>query len=81
MSQSAINEAIRVLSGKKLKFTAVVNKPDGSKIEFQTDREPEIKWHDDLRCVYLYLSPEQYIRFPSMKWEDDYILTCEKNPE
>ena len=79
MSQASVNEAVRVLSNTPLKFTITIHKPDGKKIELQSDREPIIDWNNAARCLYLYLWLESYIQFPAMRWQDDYIITVEKN--
>lgn len=79
MSQAAVNEAIRVLSNKPLKFTVTVHKPNGEKIEFQTEREPKLDWNEPARCLYLYIGVESYTYVPAMRWQDDYIMTVEKN--
>lgn len=74
-----VNKAIRVLSGKPLKHTVRVHKTDGAVIEWQCEEKPELKWHDESRC--LTLRDGAYPHSVIMMWEAGMICLTEENPK
>lgn len=77
-SQSAANKVIRVLSGKPLKYTCRVHKPDGSVIEWQSDARIKLHYNDEARA--LWVAAGDYANEPIMAWEPGMILLAEENP-
>lgn len=85
-SQSEANKVLRVISGQqaRLRFTCTVNLPDGSKVEFQSESAPQVKYDENTRAVWLMCSYKsgQYDResHPVMEWANGSILLVEENP-
>ena len=73
------NKLLRVLEGKPLKFTVRVHLPDGSKVEFQTEKPPKIKWNDEARELWLHQG--DYEAKPVMAWVTGSILLTEENKQ
>lgn len=82
-SQHEANKMLRVLNGAKLKYTARVTMPNGSVLEFQTNKTPSVKWSEDSRSLWLrgYAGDDSYEGYPIMQWIDGSILQCEENPK
>lgn len=81
MSQGHANAVLRVLEGKTLAYTVTVHKPDGKKIEFQTDAKPFVKFDDDTRRDWIMVTGKDYSNSQIMEWERGMILLVEKNPD
>lgn len=78
-SKHEANKMIRVLNDTPHKFTIVVHKKDGSKIEWQAEDEARIKWHDEARSLWIFSG--QYGNFGVMAFEEGMVLLAEPNPE
>lgn len=76
-SQHDANKVVRVLSGKPLKYTVRVHKPDGSILEYQSVGKPVVEFHNEARA--LWLRESDYGSFV-MAWQDGSILLVEENP-
>lgn len=70
---------VRVLSGKPLKYTVTLHLPDGSRVEFQSNTTPKVKFHDEARC--LWLCAGDYSADPVMEWVPGAIILTEENPK
>lgn len=82
MSEPSIGEAnkvIRVLNGVRLKYTIHLHLSDKKVVEFQAEKLPEVKWHDQARALWLFGGgyPEPAI----MPWPEGAIMLCEENPK
>lgn len=80
-SQFEANKVIRVLSGKPLKYTVRVHQPDGSVIEFQTDKLVKVEYNSDTRAIWLHQSVGDYSSCPVMQWVPGSICLMEENPK
>lgn len=80
-SQHEANKAIRVLSGKPLKYTVRVYIPDGRVIEFQTEKLVKVEYNSDTRAIWLHQSVGDYSSVPVMQWIEGSILLMEENPK
>lgn len=78
MSQEAANKAVRVLTGKPLKFTVMILFKDGTEIEFQSDDQPTPAYNEQTRsCFYRYdAGGTGYIW--ACQVDDVRLLRCEK---
>jgi hypothetical protein len=77
-SQSTANAMLRVLNGKRLKWTVVIHLPDGKKLEWQAVAKPHVKWNDEDRCLWL-MDSSGYSNSPVMKWPEGAVILCEDN--
>lgn len=76
------NEVLRVLDGKRLRFTVRVHLPDGRKVEFQADTAPKIAFCNEDRSLWLFgTAGESYNSYQIMRWVAGAILLCEENPK
>lgn len=80
-SQHEANKALRVLEGKRLKFTIRVHHPNGKVTEWQGDRTPKLEYSTDTRSIWLMQSGSDYNNAPIMPWQDGMILLVEENPK
>lgn len=78
MSNTETNEAIRVLSGKRLKLTVRLHLPDGKCVEWQAEERPDVKFNDADRCLWVYEGG--YSGKPISRWIDGAVLLAEENP-
>lgn len=78
-SKSEANKMIRVLNEEPLRYTCVVHKADGTKVEWQSSEQVTIHWNDAARALWLkgtsYNSPD------IMPYEEGMVILCEENPE
>ncbi len=83
MSNHETNKVVRVLTGKRLKFTVRVHRLSGDVVEFQTDFLPKLEWNHETRGLTLIMkgSTEVYDTFVVMEWETGMVMTWEANPE
>lgn len=72
------NHALRVLAGHRLHYTVRVNMPDGTAIEFQSDKTVEVHWNDQCRERWIV---EAYPHTPIMPYPEGAIILCEENPD
>lgn len=79
MSQSASNAVDRILSGKPLKFTITIHKPDGGKIEFQSDKPASLDWNNESRSLWIITAdyPKNYV----CEHERGMVIIQEENPK
>lgn len=78
-SKHEANKMIRVLNDKPLRYTIVVHKKDGSKIEWQSEEQVVVHWQTEART--LWLKGGSYGSFDIMQYEEGMIILCEQNPE
>ena len=81
MSQSQANAVLRVLEGKPRKYTVQIHRPDGSKVEFQTETIPYVQYESSTRKEWVSLKTEDYNYVMITEWERGMILLVEKNPD
>lgn len=79
MSQSSSNAVDRILSGKPLKYTITIHKADGSKIEFQSDKNASLDWNNESRSLWIVTDnyPKNYI----CEYEKGMVIIQEENPK
>lgn len=77
------NKVLRVLDGKRLKFTCRVHCPDGRVIEWQSDCVPKVDWNNDTRSVWIVQSASESYgnQHPVMPFEPGMIILAEENPK
>jgi hypothetical protein len=78
-SQDEANKALRVLSGKPLKFTIRLHRLSGGVVEWQSDSNVTVKWNDEARC--LWFTQGGYDTRPIMPYQDGDMLLTEENPK
>lgn len=79
-SQKVANDAVRVLSGTRLKFTCRLMFSDGREYEFQADNKPTIAWHSEDRSLWIYNAMDtSYNQHPICRWLDGMLLFVEEN--
>lgn len=79
-SQKVANDAVRVLSGARLKFTCRLMFADGREYEFQADSKPTLQFVSEDRRLWLTnVMDDSYATHPMCRWEDGMLLFIEKN--
>lgn len=73
------NKALRVLTGKRLKYTLRLHLPDGKVTEWQSDKTPSLDWDNNSRSVWLVQRGSDYSNVPLMQWVDGAVLLVEEN--
>lgn len=77
---SEVNEAIRLLNGRRLKFTSAILLQDGKHIEIQHDKPVQPKFNDETREVLLVETDGYYLKVVC-RWADVRFITTEENEE
>lgn len=80
-SQHEANHALRVLSGKPLKFTIRIHKPDGSVIEFQAEGPPKVVFNTEARTLWIEQYSSAYTNPMVCPFEPGMIILTEENPK
>lgn len=74
------NKAVRVLSGKPMKFTVRIHMANGSIIEYQSDNTPQLDWSNDARA--LWIKDGGYGGGgPVVQHEPGMVILTEENPK
>jgi len=80
-SQAEANKLLRVLTGKKLKYTVTLHYPDGRRVEFQCDSKVDVKFDDNTRKEWLVHVGGDYTSAAITEWVPGTIILVETNPE
>ena len=80
MSQSEVNEMVRVLKGERRKYTVRVHRLNGEVVEYQSDYRTQIGWHDTTRSFWLQETLKDFSTGPIMQFEEGMVILCEENP-
>ena len=81
--QLTVNKIVRILNGKKLKFTIHLLMKDGTERQLQSDNAPKLDYSNDTRCALVVVAApgDNYTNIPVCRFDDVEIIQCEKNAE
>ena len=76
------SKVLRVLEGRRLKYTVRVTHPDGKVTEFQSDGVPTLDWVAEDRRLWVCQHAEStYSKSPVMRFEEGMVILTEENPK
>lgn len=85
MSNSEANKVVRVITGRRLKFTVTILRKDGAVVEFQSDRTPDVIFSNEIQqpLVTCIVDPKDSYstKLPIMPWAEVLAMHAEINPE
>jgi predicted component of type VI protein secretion system len=80
-SQSTLNELVRVLQGRKLKYTVRLLLKSGQELEFQTENKLGLDWNNVIRAVVLEPATYNEKNNVIVPWAEVLVLRQEANEE
>lgn len=80
-SQHEANKMVRVLTGRRLKFTNRVFLVDHRILEFQTKNRPKIEFNQEARSLWLVEKDGYSDNVPIMEFPAGAIILSEENPD
>jgi hypothetical protein len=81
--QREVNKVVRVLNGKRLKYTVHILMKDGTEKQCQTDKVPSTAYDDSSRTTLIVcaVGGDDYLKFPICRFDDVDMIQVEVNEE